>query len=626
MGKGIRNITNSKTALWLADNPGRLASRIPLAATLGLLLAVMSVPVCVGGVAFLNSEARQIQFSASEAHGVEVLGPALHVLADVAATGSVATDLADLESAVARNPQLEAGDQWSSVLVASRGTDAVAEADALVALITQVGNTSNLILDPDLDSYYLMDMLVTRFPNVLAQAVAGYEVRGGAPESDKVTTQQVAQIALANNFQLAAAAVNANIETATDASAVDLTSALAPATNFANTLTRASQNLIAGIDKPKPFDFNDEAHSAAEAIDPAVAALDNLLAARVSEMESGRNTSSVAIAVASAIGVAWTVIVSLNINRAVGLIHAAVGALAVRDLRKFPGPRGTNELAQVGRNLDQARAQLGNAIHQVGVLATKVAAASNQMSQASQGVDGHAQETLERSGAAARDLGEVQGILSAVSGASSEMSHATLEISSTMAQVNTAAQVARNEIDTAEALASEFGSSLEKIGESVTAIVAVADKTRLLALNATIEAARAGEAGRGFAVVASEVQALARQSADASNAIGAVAEDQQREIQGVLAALERAAAAVASAADSQATVAAATEQQTATISQVSASIAESAVAVVRVAHQVSAVESTANDTASTASELLDVANNVTGAAGDLVTSMSGFRS
>ena len=34
-------------------------------------------------------------------------------------------------------------------------------------LLTTVGNQSNLILDPDLDSYYVMSLTVLRFPELL---------------------------------------------------------------------------------------------------------------------------------------------------------------------------------------------------------------------------------------------------------------------------------------------------------------------------------------------------------------------------------------------------------------------------------------------------------------------------
>ena len=49
-------------------------------------------------------------------------------------------------------------------------TDAVT---AAVSWVTQVGNGSNLILDPDLDSFYVMDAIVTKSQNVVASAGLG---------------------------------------------------------------------------------------------------------------------------------------------------------------------------------------------------------------------------------------------------------------------------------------------------------------------------------------------------------------------------------------------------------------------------------------------------------------------
>ncbi len=92
------------------------------------------------------------------------------------------------------------------------------------------------------------------------------------------------------------------------------------------------------------------------------------------------------------------------------------------------------------------------------------------------------------------------------------------------AMVEVIKEVSRSERQVGDAIKS-LDSSVDSIGQFVTAITTIADQTNLLALNAAIEAARAGEHGRGFAVVAEEVRKLAEESNRAAKNVGTLIDE-----------------------------------------------------------------------------------------------------
>lgn len=83
-----------------------------------------------------------------------------------------------------------------------------------------------------------------------------------------------------------------------------------------------------------------------------------------------------------------------------------------------------------------------------------------------------------------------------------------------------------------------LGDSSQRVGEIVTLIDDIADRTSILALNATIQAQLAGEAGKSFVVVAEEVEELADRATQATQQIEVLVRNMQLEVEEAIVAME----------------------------------------------------------------------------------------
>src|SRR4051794_38303590 len=178
------------------DRMGSVLARLRVSRQLGLLGIVLLIPAVLAGRAYHQAQRSQVDFSAQERVGVRALAPANHLVVAAVRARSAAVSAAlrhqpppdavldDLRRAVVANDAaaravggaLGARGRWKAARTEIEGvldfgtgtsaTDALeaysAAVDAAVAWVVEVGNASNLILDPDLDSYYLMDALVTK--------------------------------------------------------------------------------------------------------------------------------------------------------------------------------------------------------------------------------------------------------------------------------------------------------------------------------------------------------------------------------------------------------------------------------------------------------------------------------
>lgn len=179
---------------------------------LGIAIAAAMIPLIVMTVLFIQSKNKDIQFARTEIQGVEylrVLRGVLEPLVEhqkisgwlVGGNASMTERLEKNEKLITRGLEqlaqmqerqganLKSEDayknfvkQWNALQryqtqdVYAINTIHDETLEELFALISRVGNTSNLIIDPDLDTFYLMDTALYRIPTSIAAIAhtAGY--------------------------------------------------------------------------------------------------------------------------------------------------------------------------------------------------------------------------------------------------------------------------------------------------------------------------------------------------------------------------------------------------------------------------------------------------------------------
>lgn len=109
--------------------------------------------------------------------------------------------------------------------------------------------------------------------------------------------------------------------------------------------------------------------------------------------------------------------------------------------------------------------------------------------------------------------------IAAVTSAAAQLTAAIPGLAAQAASAASAVQGARSLATLAQDACSCAVRQSVDVGQATKAVTSVALQTKLLALNASIEATRGGVSGTGFAVVAGEVKALARENAEAVEAI-----------------------------------------------------------------------------------------------------------
>jgi methyl-accepting chemotaxis protein len=496
-----------------------VTDRLRTSIRLGALSVVLLVPGVVGTWSFSSVIGGQIAFSDAERSGVDALAPALTLMTQTAVPGPA--ELAGVQDAAGRNPGLSLAGPVAAV--GKAGSDPVARTTAVSDLVTAVGNNSNLILDPDLDSFYVMDAQVVQVPKAVLAATRAAHPQAGS-QSDRVAAQAVR----AGELSGAAAALRSDVQTAVKTTKLPgLEQRLAPLLTLADQVDALAQQLSTTLDRPQAADPAPVLAAARAAVGPATSTLDALLAARTGSLSERRDLTLAVNVACFLIGIWLAAAVWWRTRHDVGLTTTAMTAIAAGELDPLPVPDGKDELGDIGRALERTRSQLQEQDEELrqAQRAREQQLHSNFLQQraAERQARQRAQEVIdETSTVVVSELSEVFTQVDAVRSAAGTIdervgraNHVTAEV------VQQAAE--------ADRVVSQLSGSLRRVAGMAQLIAGVADQTKLLALNATIEAARAGEAGRGFSVVAGEVKALAMTTAQSTGEITSIIAELERD-------------------------------------------------------------------------------------------------
>lgn len=553
--------------------------------------------------------------------------------------------------------------KWSAIAQKIKDGNREALDEDLVSFITDVrgmiahaGDTSNLILDPDLDTYYLMDVTLLALPQTLDRlSVIGstvYPQLGNYIGLDSAEMTESSVLSRMLGEADAARVIadfdvsfkeDANFSGVSDGYKSNMDPLIAIYKESSEALVGALKDIGAGQGVSQGqflsqwLAAEDAAYTLwAQGLDE----LDQMIQIRVDGFKAQQRD----VLLISAAGILLSLLVFFVISKSLTsslstLTHTMV-KLADNQLEtEVPYTQTRSEIGEMARalevfknnaleirelELEQDETKKRNELERKQAMIDladqfdshvqdslqNLLVSAESMKSAAENLNTTSQQTADASNYVADIATQADANVQTVASATEELSASSQEIAQQVGNVaqkaGQAAEEARKASDTVDHLNSLTGS----IGEVVGAIKDIADQTNLLALNATIEAARAGDAGKGFAVVADEVKKLAVETALKTQQINERVQGIERAIKDSVEAVEKIISNVRMIDAAAASVSAAVEEQNAATGEIGRNVSEVSTGTQQVAETIQRVSRNATEAGENSRTVLEAANDV----------------